>query len=165
MKNKKIKIVDYTQKGRKVRYEYLHLTKWQVFILKAKIFFTRLFILLIILGLISGIYKLGGIFNSKETITQIEVKIEPETPVLDRIAKCESPTGHYDKNGQVALFGNQNGSADIGKFMINNRIWGKKAKEMGLDLTNENQNIQFAKFLYRTYGSEPWILSKKCWNK
>jgi len=160
-KNKKVRLYVNGERQKDV---YLYKTKFQVFKIKAKRFFKKLFILTMIVLAIIAIFKIGGVMNSKEVVTQIEVKIEPQTPVLDRIAKCESPTGHY-KNGQVAFYGNKNGSVDIGKFMINNAIWGKKATEMGLNLTNEKDNETFAKYLYQNYGTEPWIWSKHCWNK
>ena len=102
-----------------------------------------------------------------EKIVTKEVLVErPITyPVLERIAQCESGNSHVDKNGQVLMVGNTNKSVDIGKYQINNALWGKKAKELGLDLTLEKDNEAFAIYLYKTYGTEPWVWSKKCWNK
>ena len=139
-------------------------TKWQVFKFKIKRFFKKLFVTLIILVIAYGLFKVGAIYYSREIVTEVEVKVEPQTPVLDRIAKCESPTGHW-KNGQVAFYGNKNGSVDIGKYMINNAIWGKKAAEMGYNLAVEKDNEAFAKYLYQNYGTEPWVFTKHCWNK
>lgn len=113
-----------------------------------------------------------GVIVSKvylaETITVTEVKevvVESKAkyPVLERIAKCESTNNHFDKSGQVLVVGNKNGSVDIGKYQINNRVWGKKAKELGYDLMIEKDNEAFAIYLYTTLGTEPWVWSKKCW--
>lgn len=92
-----------------------------------------------------------------------EVKVKDNTPsaVLQRIATCESRTGHLDKNGQVAI----NKTQDIGKYQINVPIWGKKATELGLNLAVEKDNEAMALWLYENHGTEPWVHSKSCWNK
>jgi len=167
---KKVKIVDYTRKGKKTRYEYLRLTKWQVFKLKVKNFFKILF-RMIIIGLIAyGIFQAGAYANPKTIITKAEVikEVPMKAPILEKIAKCESLTGHYAKNGQVAVRANASkthNSVDIGKYQINSYYWGAKATEMGLNLWDEKDNETFAIWLYGEKGSEPWSASKKCWNK
>ena len=85
-------------------------------------------------------------------------------PVLDRIAVCESNNKHFDKNGQVLMRGNSNKTVDVGIFQINS-VWFSKATELGLDLTKEADNREFAKYLYTTRGTEDWVYSKKCWAK
>ena len=80
-------------------------------------------------------------------------------PILVKISKCESGGTHFDKNGQVVI----NATRDIGKYQINVPIWGKKAKEMGLDLSKEKDNEAFALWLFENKGSAPWVHSSKCW--
>lgn len=99
---------------------------------------------------------------AKETV---EVPIKEVPPVLKRIIQCESGGKHYDKNGQVLMRANNNKSIDIGIGQINEYYWGKKATEMGLDLTKEKDNMQFTQWLFEEKGSEPWTWSKDCWNK
>lgn len=96
-----------------------------------------------------------------ETIKEVPVKEIP--PVLKRIAKCESGDMHY-KNGQVIFNANSNGTVDRGRYQINS-VWDKKATELGLDLSNEKDNEQFAMWLYENRGSEDWYSSKSCWNR
>jgi hypothetical protein len=118
--------------------------------------------LIILVGIIIGkVYFPETVIETKEVI----VETKATYPVLLRIAKCESSNNHFDKNGQVLMVGNKNGSVDIGKYQINNRVWGKKAKEMNLDLTLEKDNEAFAMYLYTTLGTVPWIWSQKCWNR
>jgi hypothetical protein len=127
-------------------------------------FFRKLAILclIIIVGIVIGkIYFPETVIETKEVV----VETKATYPVLLRIAKCESSNNHFDKNGQVLMVGNKNGSVDIGKYQINNRVWGKKAKEMQLDLTLEKDNEAFAMYLYTTLGTVPWIWSQKCWNR
>jgi hypothetical protein len=95
----------------------------------------------------------------------IEVQVESKSAVMERIAKCESGNRHFDTNGQVVLNGNKDGSVDVGRYQINSAIWGKKATELGYNLTKEDDNTSFANWLYKNYGTEPWYPSKKCWNK
>jgi hypothetical protein len=114
-------------------------------------------------------YFLGAKLSSKieYKTEQVEVikEIEVEAPVLSRIAKCESGNNHYAKSGQVLVVGNNNKSVDVGKYQINAQIWGAKATELKLNIFIEKDNEEFAKYLYRTYGTEPWVWSKKCWSK
>jgi len=163
--NKKVKITDYTRKGKKTRYEYIHLTKWQVFKNKVKVFFKRLFWCIVIELACWGIFKAGGYANPSIIYTKAEVikEIEIKAPILERIAKCESPTGHYGKNGQVVVRGNDNHTVDIGKYQINSYYWGAKATELGLNIWVEKDNEAMANYIYKNYGTSPWVSSSKCW--
>jgi hypothetical protein len=60
--------------------------------------------------------------------------------------------------------GNTNKTVDIGRYQINT-VWFAKATELGLDLTNEQDNYKMAVYIYTNFGTEPWVYSKKCWNK
>jgi hypothetical protein len=135
---------------------------------KIKSFFKKvLFWSIIILALASTVQYFRWAYPTtitKEVIKEVLINQEVSYPVLDRIAQCESGNSHLDKNGQVMLRGNTNKSVDVGVFQINS-LWFKKATELGLDLTKEKDNREFATYLYKTYGTEPWVWSKKCWNK
>lgn len=86
---------------------------------------------------------------------------------LKRIASCESwgnPTlepRQFDENGAV-LHGVVN-PQDIGLAQINLPSWGNKALELGYDIFTPEGNLGMAKWIYDTYGSAPWYLSKGCW--
>jgi hypothetical protein len=109
-----------------------------------------------------GIYKAGGAYNPKIVTEEKEVIVEVvNAPVLERIAKCESGNMHY-KNGQVVVNVNSNGSYDMGRYQINS-IWNKKATELKLDLTKEEDNKLMAEWIYTNRGTEDWYSSKKCW--
>lgn len=84
-------------------------------------------------------------------------------PVLSRIAKCESPTGQYAKDGQVARHVNKDGTVDMGAYMINS-IHNKEASKMGYDLSTEEGNKGFATWLYANRGTGDWYSSQRCWN-
>jgi len=168
--NKKIKITDYTRKGKKTTYTYLYLTKWQIFIRKVKKFFRNLFKGILIIAIAFLIFKVGQWTSPKTIITQQEVikEVEVKAPILEKIAKCESDGSHLGKNGQVIVRANissTHNSVDIGKYQINSFYWGKKATEMGLNLWNEQDNETMAIWLYKNYGTEVWKASSKCWNR
>lgn len=122
-------------------------------------FFKRVFIGMGIVLTAVTLYIYGGLNNP---IVKAEL-IEAETPILDRIAKCEAPGGHW-KNGQVVINLNNNGTYDQGKFQINS-IWNKKATELGYNLAVEEDNEAFAKWIYANRGTQDWYSSAKCWMK
>lgn len=105
--------------------------------------------------------------------SRVEAVMQPTTlnsAVLDRIAACESGNGksgtatQYDKNGQVLMRPNTNGTVDVGKYQINS-IWFKQATTLGYDLTTTAGNAAFAEWLYLNKGTGDWQASSKCWNK
>jgi hypothetical protein len=96
---------------------------------------------------------------------QVIKEVKGKTPVMDRIAKCESGNSHIDpKTGQVYMVANTNKTVDVGKYMINS-VWHKKAKELGFDITKEVDNEKMAYWIYENMGTEAWVYSKHCWNK
>lgn len=102
---------------------------------------------------------------STETIT-----LPLQTPVLDRIADCESGNGtansasQYAPSGQLLISPNTNGTVDIGKYQINS-VWFKQATAMHLDLTKEADNKAMAEWIYANKGTGDWSSSSHCWNK
>ena len=152
--------------GKRLKDIYPHATPWQVFKYKVRRFTISLFTWIFIVGAFVGVYKLGGLFNPATIVTQAEVihEVKMCTAILDRIAKCESPTGHY-KNGQVVMMPNSDRSVDVGKYQINNKTWGAKAAELGLDITKEADNEAMAHWIYENHGTEDWKYSKACWSK
>ena len=123
MKNKRVKVTDYTRKGKKTTYMYMHLTGWQVFMLKVKKFFKRLFWTIVILGIIAGVFELGRylypakVYTTQEIIKEVDNlsgKIEElkNSLVLD-IQKCESK-GYKETDGIIVF--DSNNQASIGTF-------------------------------------------------
>lgn len=143
-----------------------------------KCFMGRLFKRLLKIGYfgVAGflIFQAGGAFNPSVHFVQAEKEAEERAPVLSRIFDCESGTRdkhgravkgsatHYDKNGQVLMRANTNGTVDVGISQINSVNF-PEATRLGLDVTKERDNIAFAEILYKTQGTEPWYSSKSCW--
>lgn len=152
--------------GKRLKDIYPHATKWQVFKYRVRKFLLNCLKLVIWAGIIFGIFTAGRyLYPAKVYTTQEIIKEVPiQAQVLERIAKCESPTGHW-KDGQVAMNSNTNRSVDIGKYQINNQAWGKKATELGYNLVVEEDNEAMANWIYTNRGTEDWYSSKKCWQK
>lgn len=109
--------------------------------------------------------RLVEAFNAPQVFAQtVTINHETLPPVLSRIAKCESSTGQYAKDGQVARHVNSDGSYDTGEFMINS-VHNKEASKMGYDLSKESDNKAYAVWLYANRGTGDWYSSAHCWNK
>jgi hypothetical protein len=50
-------------------------------------------------------------------------------------------------------------------MQINTRYHGKTAEELGLDLTDIEDNLAYARYLYEKQGTQPWSASAPCWSK
>ena len=100
--------------------------------------------------------------NSSEDVT---TTLRPE---LVPICSCESMQGkygtptHYEEDGVTVLRGRVNPD-DIGICQINLYYHEDTAKEMGLDLFVEEDNITFANHLYGLNGNQDWSWSRGCW--
>ncbi len=86
-----------------------------------------------------------------------------DTPIMVKIAQCESQMIHGYSNGRV-LQGIIDPD-DIGVMQINRRYHGRDARRMGYNIYSAQGNIAFAKYLYRTQGTRPWKASSPCWTK
>lgn len=84
---------------------------------------------------------------------------------LKKICACESAGNrlkeprHYDALGNVLV----SQTRDVGLCQINLDAHEKAAKEMGLDLFSEEDNILYANWLYGTKGANHWAPSFSCW--
>jgi hypothetical protein len=79
----------------------------------------------------------------------------PFPPFLQKICKAES-SGTHLKNGQVLI----NPTMDIGICQINLPWQAKRATEMGYNLAIEEDNREYALYLFLTEGEAPWKASK-----
>jgi len=106
----------------------------------------------------------GGYYLGSTTTYQNVIAENKIPPILVKIAKCESNNLHYGKSGQVILSANTNDTVDVGRYQINS-VWFKKATELGLDVTKEQDNEKMAVWIYENRGTEDWYSSKNCWQK
>ncbi len=85
-----------------------------------------------------------------------------DAPVMASVAYCESTFRQYAKDGSP-LRGRVN-SADVGVMQINETVHKASALKMGLDLGTLEGNLAYARHLYKTQGTAPWVYSAHCWN-
>ena len=84
-------------------------------------------------------------------------------PKLRQICACESGDGvtpRHSVGGKVLI----STTSDYGSCQIN-QVHLEHSKKLGLDITKEADNITYAIMLYEQSGTQPWLASKKCWNK
>lgn len=110
-------------------------------------------------------FTLGGFFFSSDTVEAAPVQIiTAPSPILDRIALCESHNSQLNPNGQVLVHVNTNGTVDIGRFQINS-IHEAEATKLGFDLFTDKGNTGYANWLYANRGTSDWQSSQHCWGK
>lgn len=98
-----------------------------------------------------------------QTVEEIVKEYFKETPILSKVAFCESGYRQFDANGQV-LRGVLN-PKDVGVMQINEYYHLKASQDLGLDIHTLEGNMAYAKYLYDKQGTAPWIYSSKCWAK
>lgn len=84
-----------------------------------------------------------------------------DIPIMAEIARCESGFRHYLEDGEV-IRGHIN-PKDVGVMQINTYYHGETATELGLDLLDFKQNMEYARFLHDREGTQPWFWSEHCW--
>jgi hypothetical protein len=80
------------------------------------------------------------------------------------IAFCESTNRQFNADTGTVLRGKQNPS-DVGLFQINERYHLKKSLELGFDIYTVEGNIDYALWLIKTQGVQPWKWSQPCWSQ
>lgn len=85
-----------------------------------------------------------------------------DTPILAKVAKCESRFRQYDSKGNP-----MRGMVreDVGVMQINEYYHKDTADKLGLDIHTLDGNIAYAKYLYDKEGTAPWSASQSCWSK
>lgn len=96
------------------------------------------------------------------TSTSPTDSIKEVPPILEKIAKCESGGTQFKPDGTVVT-GIAN-PQDIGKWQINLKYHGERAKQLGIDLYTLEGNTLYALILYHENGTSPWRYSSKCWD-
>ena len=102
--------------------------------------------------------EIAAAANGTEAIVRSYFK---DIPVMIEIARCESTFRHTLKDGSV-LQGRVD-PADTGVMQINKRYHQAAATAMGLNLNDIYQNMEYARYLYETQGTQPWSASMPCW--
>ncbi|HEY4503652.1 MAG TPA: hypothetical protein VJJ28_00885 [Candidatus Paceibacterota bacterium] len=103
------------------------------------------------------------VLHDREAVEKYLREQYADTPILVKIARCESTFSQFDKNGEVVR-GKVN-RADVGVMQINEKYHAEKAEELGYDIHTIEGNVSYAKYLYERQGSAPWNASSRCWRK
>ncbi len=85
-----------------------------------------------------------------------------DIPILAEVARCESHFTHINPTTGNVIRGKVN-SNDVGVMQINEYYHNETAESMGLNLTNFDDNMAYARYLYKREGTRPWNASKTCW--
>lgn len=101
--------------------------------------------------------------NSKQTTEQIVRDYFSDAPIMIDVARCESQFRQNNPDGST-LRGRVN-SQDVGVMQINEKYHAATALKLGIDLYTIEGNMDYARYLYETQGTAPWVHSSKCWNK
>jgi len=84
------------------------------------------------------------------------------TPILIKIAHCESSFRQYKPNG--APLYNEQGSSAVGVMQIMSSVHNRTARKMGYDIKTLDGNLNYALHLYKSEGTRPWKASRRCWS-
>lgn len=166
--------------GKRLKDVYVGATKWEVIKYKVTRMVKRVIGTLAVGSAAAWLVFLGAAWGSRVMpVTvyaekRVEVPVSQASPVLDRIANCESgkrgkdgrgiagSASQFAPDGQVTIHVNTDGTVDIGKYGIN-KVWNAKATSLGLDLTKEIDNGAMAQWIYANRGTQDWYSSEKCW--
>ena len=98
-----------------------------------------------------------------QTVQQYVDTYFADTPILAKVAMCESHFKQYDSDGSIhrGVVNNQ----DVGVMQINEHYHLKTSQKLGLDIYTVQGNLAYAKYLYDNEGLQPWLSSKPCWGK
>ena len=86
-----------------------------------------------------------------------------DTPILIKVAQCESEFRQNDVNGSI-LRGIAN-PFDVGVMQINEKYHLDRAEAAGINIYTLAGNLKYARALYNDSGTAPWSASKPCWSK
>ncbi len=98
--------------------------------------------------------------------TSVEAYVRKEfadTPILIEVARCESRFHQFTDIGTVVRGIVNHG--DVGVMQINEHYHADEAQAMGINIYTTEGNIQFGKYLYSKYGTDPWNSSSACWSQ
>lgn len=76
---------------------------------------------------------------------------------MEQIFTCESGMKQFDSKGKVIM----SPTRDFGIAQINEKVWDKKAKQLGLDYKGSMiDNLQMAKYIYTQSGKGAWVCNR-----
>ncbi len=110
-----------------------------------------------LVGLIVGLVLVAPV-QANEKVVRTAFR---DTPILIKIARCESGFRQFDDKGNVLK--NPESSA-TGVMQIMSSYHRKIAVKLGYDIRTLDGNLGYAKWLYKNEGTTPWESSIHCWS-
>jgi hypothetical protein len=110
--------------------------------------------------------KVSQTVSNPKKVKTVEERVSEyfkDSPIMTKVAWCESRNRQFDKDGSV--FRGKVNNDDVGVMQVNTYYHESTAKKMGLDLMTLEGNLAYAKYLYEREGTTPWNSSKPCWGK
>jgi hypothetical protein len=115
-------------------------------------------------NIISTSTEIVSTSTTKQASIESKVKVYfSDAPIMQKIAYCESRNRQYDKDGSI--FRGVVNNKDVGIFQINERYHLSDSKKMGVDIYSVDGNMEYARHLYESQGTQPWSSSRPCWGK
>lgn len=102
------------------------------------------------------------VVKAPKTVEEMVKEYFKDTPIMAKIAWCESRNRQYEKDGKTVYTGRIDAD-DTGVMQINKYYHADTAKKLGLDLDTVEGNMAYAKYLYNKEGTRPWNSSSHCW--
>ena len=105
----------------------------------------------------------GASFTNDHLSTEEKVRdYFDDIPIMAEVAKCESRFNHINPATGYVLRGIIN-PKDVGVMQINEYYHDNTAQKLGLELSNLEDNLAYARYLYEKEGTRPWNASRACW--
>jgi hypothetical protein len=104
--------------------------------------------------------------TNKKSISATEEAVREyfqDIPVLIDVVYCESRFVQLNPDGSV-MRGRANPD-DVGVMQINEEYHLATAQKLGINLNTLEGNMAYGRYLYKTFGTDPWVHSAPCWNK
>jgi len=103
------------------------------------------------------------VVKAPKTVEEMVKEYFKDSPIMSKVAWCESRNRQFEKDGITPFTGRVNPS-DIGVMQINRYYHEATATKMGIDLSTLEGNLTYGKYLYDKEGTRPWNSSSPCWS-
>ncbi|MEZ4104197.1 MAG: hypothetical protein R3B60_02840 [Candidatus Paceibacterota bacterium] len=85
----------------------------------------------------------------------------PDVGIMHEISKCESNRRHRSSDGK--LLPDSFGGSSRGAFQLLLRVHHSDMRKMRLSPFKDDDHFIYLRYLYDTKGTQPWYMSKHCW--
>lgn len=97
-------------------------------------------------------------------IDRLAIKYEVSSSTIRAVAKCESSLYGNANNKNIDSSGRV-WSQDWGYLQVNDYYHEQTMANMGLDIHNEWDSLEYGFMLMKSQGLQPWSASRHCWSK